>query len=50
MKEKLQQFTRFALVLGILSSLVFGSVYTPAYAQNEESRILNDIGEGLTES
>jgi hypothetical protein len=46
MKEKLQQFTRFALVLGVLSSLVFGSVYTPAYAQNEESRILNDIGEG----
>ena len=35
MKEKLQRLIAFALALGLISSLAFGTNTTPAYAQAE---------------
>jgi len=46
MKQKVQTFSRLALVLSLITSLVLGVGYLPAYAQSTENRILNDIGQG----
>jgi len=46
MNKLLRQFTRLALLLGLVTTLTLGVGYAPLYAQIEGGRILNDIGVG----